>query len=147
MVQAVVLDGDRVLFARRDTLRGFELPGGNLRAGESPERGLAREVREETGLDVDVRHRVGTYTRTGFFAHRAEVFLCAVRGGALRPSRETPELRWFPGHAPPSDLFRWFRGPLEDALAGARDAEREEHQGIGAIWHGLRIDVQSRWRG
>jgi len=147
VVQGVVLREGRVLLARRDTLRGFELPGGNLRPGEAVQLALVRELREETGLDVEVGHRVGSYRRSGFFAHRADIFCCGVRGGALRPSRETPELRWFRPDALPENLFRWFRAPLEDALAGARGVERREHHGWGAVWHGLQIDLRSRWRG
>lgn len=38
----------------------WELPGGPLRAGESPEAGLKRSVRESTGLDVTVNRPVHT---------------------------------------------------------------------------------------
>jgi mutator protein MutT len=52
-VKAALVDGDRVclLLNERDQ---WELPGGRLEAGESPEACLAREVREETGLEVAV---------------------------------------------------------------------------------------------
>jgi 8-oxo-dGTP diphosphatase len=147
VVQGVIVRDGRVLLARRDTLRGFELPGGNLRPGEDARTALVRELREETGLEVRVEDRVGRYSRSGFFAHRAEVYRCAVCGGSLRPSRETPELGWFAPNELPEELFRWFRGPLEDALAGVRGVERYEYQGLGAIWHGLCVDLRSRLRG
>ncbi len=146
VVQGVILDADRVLLARRNTLRGFELPGGNLHPGEGAVVGLERELREETGLDTEVEARVGTYYRSGFFAHRAHVYRCRVRGGRLRPSPETPELAWFARDALPDDLFPWFRAPLADALAGRCAVEHREHQGIGAIWAGFRIDLRARWR-
>lgn len=38
----------------------WELPGGPLRAGESPEAGLKRAVRESAGLDVTVNRPVHT---------------------------------------------------------------------------------------
>src|SRR5438270_11632491 len=52
-VKAALLDGDRVclLLNERDQ---WELPGGRLEAGESPEACLAREAREELGFDVAV---------------------------------------------------------------------------------------------
>jgi 8-oxo-dGTP diphosphatase len=145
LAQAVVLERGRVLLAVRDSLRGWELPGGAVQAGESPEDALHRELGEETGLEVRIARRVGRYVRTGFRAHVAFVFACEVTGGSLRPSAETPELAWFDPAALPDALFPWFRGPLEDALGDAPGpVERREHQGLRAIWAGARIDLGMR---
>ena len=56
-VGAVVLDGDRVLLVKRGhaPLKGeWSLPGGTVELGETLEAAVAREVLEETGLEVDV---------------------------------------------------------------------------------------------
>ncbi len=146
IAQAVIRGPEGVLLALRSDLRGWELPGGNARAGESDSAALVREVREETGLVIAPERRVGTYRRSGFWAHEALVFVCRVEGGRLRPSEETPRLAWFPTDRLPATLFPWFRGPLEDALAELeRPVERSEHQGLAAIWTGMRIDLRMRW--
>lgn len=56
-VGAVVVNDGRALLVRRATepLKGeWSIPGGVLELGEKLREGIAREVREETGLRVDV---------------------------------------------------------------------------------------------
>src|ERR1035437_10558905 len=56
-VGAVIVDKGRVLLARRgnERMKGhWTLPGGLLELGESLTEGVMREVREETGLTVEV---------------------------------------------------------------------------------------------
>jgi 8-oxo-dGTP diphosphatase len=145
VVQAVIRSEAGILLSVRNHLRGWELPGGAPRDGEDDEAALRREVREETGLDVVVERRVGEYIRSGVFPHRAVVFACRLAGGSLRPSRETPRLRWFPTDALPDTLFPWFRAPVADALAAhPRPVERREHQGAAAIAAGAVIDLRMR---
>jgi 8-oxo-dGTP pyrophosphatase MutT (NUDIX family) len=145
VVQAVILREGRVLLAVRGDLRGWELPGGAPQPGESDTAALAREVREETGLEVEILRRVGDYRRSGFRPHLARVFECRVLGGAERASPETPRLGWFEVRSPPATLFPWYREPLADALAGhAAPVSRSERQGVGRVLAGLAIDLRMR---
>ncbi len=145
VVQAVIERGGLVLLAVRSDLHGWELPGGTPQPGESDAQALLREVREETGLEVEILRHSGDYERSGFRPHVARVFVCRVRSGAERPSEETPRLRWFAAAEPPATLFPWYRAPLADALAGHAEAiVRRERQGAACVLAGLAIDLRMR---
>ncbi len=74
--------------------RGWEFPGGKLDEGESLLDGLAREVREEAGVQIKVDRLAGIYVDVD--PHR---FVFLFRGtwlsGEATPSEETPECGWF----------------------------------------------------
>ncbi|MEE2673430.1 MAG: NUDIX hydrolase [Myxococcota bacterium] len=148
VVQAVVQDGDQVLLAVRNDIRGWELPGGQVDEAESLEQALVREIGEETGLLVAVDRHVGAYRRTGFRPHVAHVFVCHRVGGELRTSRESRALSWFHPLLLPDTLFPWYQQPLRDAFVpDAEPVERQERQGLAAIWAAMKIDIRMRWQG
>ena len=89
---AFVDDGRVVLVKRRfEPLAGqWSLPGGGLEVGETLEAGVAREMREETGLEVDVQSVVDVFDRILLDeAERVRYhfvlvdYLCEVVGGTL----------------------------------------------------------------
>jgi 8-oxo-dGTP diphosphatase len=93
-VGAVIVTDDRrvVLVKRRhEPLAGqWSLPGGKLELGETLEAGIASEVREETGLIVDVGPLIEVFDRIlldadGRVQHHFVLvdYLCRVRGGEL----------------------------------------------------------------
>jgi 8-oxo-dGTP pyrophosphatase MutT (NUDIX family) len=58
-------DDGRVLLLRQWHRDGWTLPGGLLNRGEDPARAVAREVREETGLGVEVDMPFATLVAPG----------------------------------------------------------------------------------
>jgi len=145
VVHGVILSESGVLLSVRSDLCGWELPGGNAEPGEPGEAALRREILEETGLEIAVERHVGDYVRTGFASHTARVYRCRPLRGELRPSSETPLVRWFPPSALPDTLFPWYRAPLADALAELPEpVTRHERWGAVAILAGMRIDLRMR---
>jgi 8-oxo-dGTP pyrophosphatase MutT (NUDIX family) len=96
-MKGVVLQGDRVLLVRNERA-GWELPGGRLEEGESPEECVRREVAEETGLDVDVHGVVDAWVYPVLPEQSVLVvsFDCSVVGSAVaRISDEHDAIGWF----------------------------------------------------
>jgi 8-oxo-dGTP diphosphatase len=106
-VGAVVVSGSRVLLVRRgrEPLKGhWTLPGGVLEVGESLVDGVAREVKEETGLDVEVIELIELldriYREDGREEGRVRYhyviadYLCRVTGGELRAASDADAVRW-----------------------------------------------------
>jgi len=102
-VGAVVVHEGRVLLARRgsEPLKGhWTLPGGVLEVGETLVEGVAREVREETGLLVEPLELVELLDRIHRQAGRVRYhyviadYLCRVIGGELRAASDADAVRW-----------------------------------------------------
>ena len=103
-VGAVVVDGDRALIVRRATepLKGqWSIPGGMLELGEKLREGLAREVREETALEVEVGDVLDVFDsifpdadgRTQYHYVLID-YRCTVRGGTAVAGSDVSEVRW-----------------------------------------------------
>lgn len=100
-VGAAIVEGDRVLV----TVRGIEpekgrmdLPGGFVEVGEPPRDALAREAREELGVEVEVEERpmllaVHTYGADGEYV-LAIGFRARIISGEPSPADDVAEIRW-----------------------------------------------------
>jgi ADP-ribose pyrophosphatase YjhB (NUDIX family) len=122
-VRGVVLDGDgRVLLVRHTYVSGWYLPGGGVEAGETAAAALARELSEESGVEL-----LGAPRLHGFFfnpkASRRDYVACYVvrefRVTPIGPNFEIVEARFFSTDALPEDTSPATRARLAEVLTGA----------------------------
>ncbi|MFI1564083.1 NUDIX hydrolase [Streptomyces sp. NPDC020490] len=132
-VVALVRDGTgRVLMVQRSDNGRWALPGGGHDVGESISDTVVREVREETGIEVEVVGLTGIYTDPGHVIRYDDgevrqqfsiCFLARPTGGELRTSDETTQVRWVdPADLAGLDIHPTMRLRIDHALDPARTA-------------------------
>lgn len=96
-------DKGEVLLQKRSDFDAWGFPGGAIELGETPQMAAIREIKEETGLDVEVVGLIGVYTELDMEypnGDRAQsiciVYKLSVIGGEMiSNNQETKELKWF----------------------------------------------------
>jgi ADP-ribose pyrophosphatase YjhB (NUDIX family) len=120
-VGALIFEGDSILLVERagEPLKGYwSLPGGLVETGELIEDAVRREVREETGLLVELLSRFDIFERIMRDAEgRAEYhfvlvdYICRVVGGAPLAGDDVSRLEWV--KRPELRDYRLTEGTLE----------------------------------
>ncbi len=109
-------DAGRILLSRRTDSGWFNLPGGGVDPDETVAEGLIREVREETGLEIEIGPLVGVYSKPQ--KHELVLaFRARVSGGTLAPSDEADYHTWVEANALDTvRLLPKHRERIDDAL-------------------------------
>jgi ADP-ribose pyrophosphatase YjhB (NUDIX family) len=124
---AIIVSRGRVLLGRRARppyAGTWDLPGGFLEAGETPERGLQRELREELGVRVRRVRLVGfasdRYGPAGFMVLTA-IYRVTPTSLRFAVADDVSEVRWFPRRRLPARriAFVAMRRAVQTYLRGS----------------------------
>jgi 8-oxo-dGTP diphosphatase len=85
-------DADQILI-QLSPRRGWEFPGGRVEEGEDLIEALTREIKEESGLDVEVGPLISVFSN---LKNPAVIFgfRCKYISGELRTSAESLNFKW-----------------------------------------------------
>jgi len=111
-VDGVIMDKEKVVLIKRKNQpykNKWALPGGYVEYGESTEQAIAREVKEETGIEIEIERLVGVYSdpnRDPRGHTISIVYLCKPKCEKLEGGDDAKEAKWFPlGSLPPQLAF------------------------------------------
>lgn len=102
-VGGVVIHRGRVLLVQRghEPLKGrWTIPGGMVEVGEELKDAVRRELKEETGLEVEPRDLIEVFDRIQREGRRVRYhfviadYFCRLKGGKLRPASDVLDARW-----------------------------------------------------
>ncbi len=116
----IVDDHDKILIIKRadDDVQKpgiWEIPGGRLQQGENPIKGLVREVKEEAGLNIEVKNilEVHKFTRDDSQKICMSVYLCKPLNFDIKLSPEHTEFEWIHITKAKNKLTKFFHKEVD----------------------------------
>ncbi|WP_298829141.1 NUDIX hydrolase [uncultured Planococcus sp.] len=113
---AIVLNDQGEILLIKGPRRGWEMPGGQVEEGESLKGAAVREVKEETGIEIEVVKFCGVFQNVEDSICNT-LFLAKPIGGIETTSAESLEVVYYP-IAEALELVTWknFRQRIEYCL-------------------------------
>jgi 8-oxo-dGTP diphosphatase len=122
----IEIDGRIVLIERKNYPPGWAIPGGFVDVGETVEHAAVREMREETGLEVEITDLMGIYSRPERDprGHTVSVVYVGRAQGQPQGADDAKTAGLFAPDAPPSPLAFDHAEILADYVEYKRTGQR-----------------------
>ena len=118
---AIVTSAEKVLLIKRRDCEAWALPGGNVEDGETVAETAVREVREETGIEIELTRLVGIYASPRWLSggNHSVVFAARPLSLEITPQpEEVIESGYFCATQLPEPFVWWHRRWIGDTLDG-----------------------------
>lgn len=103
IARAVIIQDNKILLCKRKDLDYYFLPGGHVEFGEKAETAIAREIKEELGIEVSELSFIGSsenfFTQDDARHHEFNlVFSAQIGGASVRSIEDHLEFTFFNGN-------------------------------------------------
>lgn len=132
-VLVAIIHKEKILLVKRRDVPVWVLPGGGVDEGESLEEAALREIKEETGLDIEIERALATYYPGGPFIKPVRLFLAKLISDCLSETApegkghscsEVQEVAFYTKSALPQGVPPPFTEFIHDSFARAPYFER-----------------------
>ena len=130
---AIIFDEQgRVLLCHRTDHDLWNLPGGTVEETESPVVTVKREVKEETGFDVEIVRPVGVYSKN-YKNDIVFAFVCKIVSGKTTANFEADKIEYFAPSKLPLNTLPHHVERIEDALKNSNEVFFRVQTGKSAV--------------
>lgn len=119
----IIVQNQRVLLVKRRDVPLWDLPGGTQQQRETAVDCVVREIREETGLKVQIDYLVGNYFRSLHNDQQTIFKVTALTKKAIASGPETKQIAYFPINRLPKNMVALRRRQILDTFHGKHQLE------------------------
>lgn len=123
-VRVMMIQDGKVWLVRQTYMRGWFMPGGGIKKGETLDEAARREAREETGAELGELTLMGAYSHfDDWKSDHNIVFICSEFEFNSRPDAEIAELKSFALNELPDSIWPGHLRRLEEYQAGIKNPQ------------------------
>lgn len=121
-VQVIIVKNNKILLEKREDFEVWSIPGGGVEDDESLEMAAIREVKEEVGIDIEIKYLLGIYSRINWLGgklHDNFTFIAKVVDENQRliiDKSEVVEAQYFDLKKLPDEIVPWIADRIDDFL-------------------------------